>query len=326
MNRKTVAEIKENETVESTFFVKSKISGTGRTGKPYLSLVIMDATGEVEARIWDDALEWEKTFREGDFVKIRAKVVSYQGRRQVNITELRRCFPDEVNPDEFFPSSQKNPEEMFRELRALISTIEDSHLKELLNRVFSEPKIVQDFQSAPAAKSVHHVFRGGLLEHTLSVARLADQAVTHYQDFGNHRINRDLLLAGAILHDIGKIREISAAAGFPYTTEGRLIGHIVLGVSLVRDAMKQLKGFPEDLGNQLLHLLISHHGLQEYGSPQPPMTLEAMMLYYFDDIDSKIESITTLLESDADRGGDEWTPYHRAYNRFFYKGKTQPED
>ena len=321
MKRKTVSEIKENESVESTFFVKSKSSGTGRTGKPYLSLVLMDATGEVEARIWDDALEWDKAFREGDFIVIRAKVVSYQGRRQVNISELRRCSPEEVTPDDFFPSSRKNLEELFRELQEVIRSVRDPHLRELLELIFSDPDISRDFQTAPAAKSIHHVFRGGLLEHTLSVAKMADRVVAHYQDLENQRINRDLLVAGALLHDIGKIREISPSAGFPYTTEGRLIGHIVLGAAMVRESIRAIEGFPGELETLLLHMLISHHGLQEYGSPQPPMTLEAMVLYYLDDIDSKIESITTLLDSDS-APGEEWTPYHRSYQRFFFKGKT----
>lgn len=320
MNRKTVAELRENEPVESSFLVKSKNSGTGRTGRLFLNLVLMDATGEIEAKIWDDAAEWDKAFAEGDFVKVRGKTLSYQGRLQLNISELRRCFGDEVNPDDYFPHSQKNLEEMFREFLALINSIQNPYLKKLLQQIFLDPRISADFKITPAAKSIHHVYRGGLLEHSLSIARLAQKLIAHYRDFNQVPIDGDLLLAGAILHDLGKIREISPEGNFNYTTEGRLLGHIMLGLDLVSEQIKKIPDFPSPLELTLKHLILSHHGLQEFGSPQEPMILEAMILYYLDDLDSKIESISTLLEKDK-ASKDEWTSYHRSYERYFYKGK-----
>ena len=320
MNRKTVAELRENEPVESSFLVKSKNTATGRTGRLFINLVLMDSTGEIEAKIWDDAAEWDKAFSEGDLVKVRGKILNYQGRLQLNVAELRRCFSDEVNPDDFFPHSHQDLEKMFREFLSLINSIQNPYLKKLLQQIFLDPQISADFKIAPAAKSVHHVFRGGLLEHSLSIAKLTQKFVAHYRDFSQLQIDGDLLLAGAALHDLGKIKEISPEGNFSYTNEGRLIGHIVLGFELVSGEIKKIQDFPPELELTLKHILLSHHGFQEFGSPQEPMTLEAMILYYLDDLDSKIQSISSHLEKDK-TNKDDWTPYHRSYERYFYKGK-----
>jgi 3'-5' exoribonuclease len=216
--------------------------------------------------------------------------------------------------DDYAAASRFSAEEMFQALQAFVEGIESPFLKNLLHGIFGDAEIAGLFKRAPAAKAMHHFYAGGLLEHTLSVTRILDFLSRHYD-----RINRDLLLTGGMLHDIGKIHELSADGMIDYTDEGRLIGHIVMGLELVNRKMAAVPDFPEDLAMELRHILISHHGAFEYGSPKRPKTEEALMVYFADDLDAKVNAFQEFI-SDSNDEESRWTPFHRLFERYIYKG------
>lgn len=317
-----VQDIKENEIIESVFLVKEKYLGFTREGNSYLNLKLADKTGDVHGRIWNNAEIVAKSFDKDDFIKVRARAISYQGVLQLNITEVRRCLDDEINPKEFLPESEKNKEEIFANLKEAISQIKDFYLKRLLELIFADNVLMEEFKQVPAAKGLHHAYLGGLLEHTLNVVNLIQDIAKRYKG-----INIDLLIAGGILHDIGKVKELNYKRSFDYTDRGRLLGHIVLGVEIVEDKIRQIEGFPDELAMLLKHLIISHHGEYEYESPKRPMTLEALILYYLDDLDAKVECMQSFIKKDK-RESKKWTFYHRVFDRFLYKdggGRNQEQ-
>lgn len=319
MGKMFVSEIKDRSQVDSVFLVREKITAMAKNGKPYLTLKLMDKTGEVEGKVWDNVDVLSAAFDKDDFVAVRSKATVYLGKMQLVIAELRRVPDEEVTLADFLPEAGRAIGEMTAELAALLATLGDQHLKRLLAAFFDDPAFMALYSSAPAAKGMHHVYLGGLLEHSLAVARLADRIVPLYEG-----INRDLLIAGALLHDVGKVREMTYSRSFDYTDEGKLLGHITIGVEMIQEKIAAVGGFPQDLAMLLKHMILSHHGQYEFGSPKRPKTVEATILNYLDDLDSKINGIRTHIGKEAE-GGSRWTSYHRLYDRYFYKENCQDE-
>jgi len=319
MRDRFIAEVKEHDSVDNVFLVKSKALSVGKTGKPYLVITLMDKTGELEGRVWDDAEEISSAFEADDFIRAKGRVSAYMGKLQVKVSGIVRVDEDSVELEDFLPCSERDPDEMFGELAGIIDSVKDGYIKKLLSLLMDDPAIARGFRRAPAAKGMHHVYIGGLLEHVLSICRLIDFVATHY---GNG-IKRDLLIAGAILHDMGKTRELSYARSFGYTDEGRLLGHITIGVEMMDEKMKTIDGFPAETALLLKHMILSHHGEYAYGSPKRPKTLEATILSYLDDLDAKVNSIRSLIANESGNGSN-WTGFHRLFERFIYKG-CEPE-
>jgi 3'-5' exoribonuclease len=289
------------------FLVHQKDLRANRAGDGYLSLVLGDDTGTVDARMWDN-LETLPDFSAGDVLKVKGRVQLYRNRLQLSVTQLRAARREEATPGDFLPRSARDPLEMFAELRQIAAGIQQPHLHALLAAVLDDPTVASRLLIAPAAKSMHHAFRGGLLEHVLSLCKMCDLAASHYR-----QIRRDLLMSGAILHDIGKIRELSYDASFQYTNEGQLVGHLVQGVEMVREKMRIVPEFPPAYRVLIEHLLLSHHGHLEFGSPKEPLFPEALLLHYLDDLDSKMEAMrATLAGTMPDQ---EWTARCPALDR-----------
>lgn len=313
MNKVYVSSIKDRDQLESVFLVKDKIMAMAKNGKPYMTLKLMDKTGEIEGRVWDNVDELSAIFERDDFIAIRCKASVYLGKMQLVISELVRVPDGRVQLADFLPESDRPVVEMEQELAALLSSFTDPHLKALMDSFFGDAELMGLYRIAPAAKGMHHVYLGGLLEHSLAVARLVDVIIPLYGG-----LNRDLLVAGALLHDVGKVREMTYQRSFDYTDEGKLLGHITIGVEMVQERIAAIPGFPAELGMLLKHMLLSHHGQYEYGSPKRPKTVEATILNYLDDLDSKINGIRTHLRKETE-SQSRWSSYHRLYDRYFFK-------
>lgn len=315
--KRFVSELKENESLESSFLVKAKNLGNTRSGNPFLRIRLADRSGETEARIWERALELNGDFDVNDVVQVRAKVERYQGELQLNISDLERIDPKKVNPSLYLPTGPKDPADLWLQLTDLAAQVKNSYLKRLLQSFLTDADFVKQMKQAPAAKIMHHAYLGGLLEHTVSVTRLLGRICEHYP-----RLDRDLLVTGAILHDIGKLEEFSYDLQLDYTDAGRLLGHVVLGVQRVQEKISKIKGFPSDLSLALQHLIISHHGEYDFGSPKRPKILEAFALHYADDLDAKMNHVSGLLAADQN-SDSRWTPYQQVYGRYLFKGSIE---
>ena len=336
MKRVFLKDIKERERVEGIFLVSKKDMPISKSGKPYLNLKLMDKTGELDARVWDKAEELFGNFKKNDFIKIKGWAVSYQSVVQLNISSIKTCTEAEVDLEDFLPTAARDGDEMLDDLTSIIKKMKDRYLRELLMLFVTDEEIRTLWKKAPAAKGMHHVYLGGLLEHSLSLSKLVLNVVNHYHsenlDYLDKNtskegspmpcrgINEDLLLSGAILHDIGKIYELSYNKSFDYADEGRLLGHITIGIEMIGKKVSRIPGFPKELATLLKHLILSHHGHLVFGSPKRPKTVEAIMLYYLDDMDSKIQSFQSLIQKD--KSDSNWTGYHRLYERCLYKGPS----
>ncbi len=308
-----VAQIRERDQVNGQFLVREKITAMAKNGKPYLTLKLMDCTGEIEGRVWDRVEELSGLFDKDDFVRVAGKASVYLGKMQLVVQRLEKIAEQDVDLGDYLPVSGRPVEEMLAELRQLVASLETPHFRDLMEAFLADEEFLRLFAQAPAAKSIHHVYLGGLLEHSLAVAQLADDIGRRYPG-----VQRDLLLTGALLHDIGKVAELCYERSFGYTDTGKLLGHIVIGVEMVEAKLRQLGDFPVPAGLLLKHLLLSHHGQYEYGSPKRPKTLEAVILNYLDDLDSKINGVQTHLQKEPDNGAA-WSGYHRIYDRYFFK-------
>ena len=320
MAKQYVAEIKDRDPVSAVFLVKEKIMAMAKNGKPYMNLRLMDRSGEVEAKLWDNTDVLDKLFDKNDFVSVRGKASVYMNKLQVVIAEIGRIPEEDVDLGDFLPESPRGVDEMRLELSQVVMALTNPHLKELMERFLADEKFMALYCKAPAAKGMHHVYLGGLLEHSLSLVKLVTSIVPLYED-----INQDLLVAGALLHDVGKIYEMSFERAFDYTDAGKLLGHITIGVELVDEKIRQVPGFPRELALLLKHMLLSHHGQYEFGSPKRPKTVEATILNYLDDLDSKINGIRSHIAKEA-VSTSRWTAHHRLYDRYFFKGSGLDED
>jgi len=316
MKRDFVERIKENDQVKGVFLVKEKVMATSKEGAPFLKVKLADRTGEIEGRIWEGVEETSKLFKKGDFILIEAQAVTFQDRLQLRILTLEPYPSEEVDLEDFLPKSPRPPEEMLEELRRIALMIREPFLFRLVFSFLEDEDFLRLFIKAPASRRLHHARIGGLLEHTLSVVKLVERIRGHYEE-----VNWDLLLAGAILHDVGKVRELGEGLLFDYTDEGRLLGHILLGLEMVQEKISSIPGFPEDLAMLIKHLIASHHGQYEWGSPKRPKTLEAELLHQLDNLDAKVTGIAEFIRRRGQKG--EWTEYHRLFERFFYRGKEE---
>jgi len=307
-----INEIKENDSVDSLFLVKEKSSSLTKTGSAYLKLKLGDRSGEMESRIWTSVENLSEAFGKDDFVHVKGKAVTYQEHLQLNITHIERVGEDEILCPDFFPTAEKNIDEMSQSLIEIGRQVKNPYLNQLLRLFFEDESFFERFKMAPASKWLHHTYLGGLLEHTLSLAHLVLKNAYHYKG-----LNMDLLITASILHDLGKVDELSYHRSFDYSDEGRLLGHIILGIERVEEKIRQLPDFPKDLSTLLKHLLLSHHGQYLWGSPKRPMTLEAVMLHYLDDMDAKINGIQQFLKTQVPEGS-KWSSYHRRFEQFFY--------
>jgi 3'-5' exoribonuclease len=311
-----IEQIKAGDKVNDLFLVEEKNLAFSQKGAPYLSLRLKDRTGQLDGRIWDNASNLDKGFKKGDIIFIQSRAVSYKGIIQLSIIDVRPATPEETTWEDFLPTVKGDIDAMYGELMALAGQVVLPPLKALLDAFFSDEALASLFRRAPAAKGFHHVNIGGLLEHTLSVTRLLVMVADHYP-----RCNRDLLIVGGILHDIGKIHEFTYEGNIDYSDEGRLIGHIVIGLEMLDAKIATIPDFPAKLGMELRHLILSHHGMLEYGSPKRPKTVEAMIVHQIDDMDAKVNAFQEYIDSSEDNDSD-WTPFHRLFERYIYKGST----
>ena len=298
----------ENQVITSSFVVVSKQAKPKKSGELYLALVLADRTGHLEAKMWDNVSDHINCFEQDDFIKVRGLINKFNGRFQLTLHKVRSLRDAEVEFDDYLPRTTKDVNVLWCTLGEFVSSFRDPHLKALVEAFMADPQIEQAYKTAPAAKSLHHAFIGGLLDHVVSLFQLCDLACRNYPDM----INRDLLLTGAFLHDIGKVQELTFARSFTYTTRGQLLGHMIIELEMLQQKLALLPGFPEEYKTLIEHLIISHHGKYEFGSPKMPMFPEALMLHYLDDLDSKMESMRAhfLREPEA-----EWTTYNASLER-----------
>jgi 3'-5' exoribonuclease len=299
----------ENKVITSCFVVISKQVKPKKTGEPYLALTLGDRTGQIEAKMWDNVEDSLDAFEQDDFLKIKGLVNKYKNRFQITIHKLRRLGESEVDFADYLPKTTKDIGELWQTLAGFVATFQNPYLKALVEAFMSDPEIAEAYRCAPAAKTLHHAYIGGLLDHVVSLCRSCDLVCRNYP-----QINRDLLLTGAFLHDIGKIHELTYNRSFSYTTRGQLLGHMVIELEMLQSKLALVPGFPDELKTLVEHLIISHHGQYEFGSPKLPMFPEALMLHYLDDLDSKMESMRAHFEREA--GTDSaWTGYNSSLGR-----------
>jgi 3'-5' exoribonuclease len=308
-----IKDIRENQQLDDIFLIKEMSRAETRNGNPYLSLVLMDRSGEIGGRVWEDADRWQSECAIGRIVRVTALAQSFKGILQLKISAIRAVPPGEADPTQFVPAAPGDHKAMAAELLKLAKEVENPFLRELLLAFFQDRKFFAIFKKAPAAKAMHHAYVGGLLEHSLAVARLAGKIADLYPV-----ADRALLVAGALLHDVGKVEEFSFDTyPFDYSDSGRLMGHHVLGVEMVQARLARIAGFPPDLAVRLKHLILSHHGRHEFGSPSLPMMIEAFILNFLDDLDAKVNYIQRLGSQTA-AAGYQWTDYQRSLERFLY--------
>lgn len=313
-----IKQLMPGEEVVDFFICSSKAIKVDRNGNKYLDLRLTDASGQIAAKKWDATDSESESFTVHDIIKVKAIVTSDNYGMQLKVEKIRPATPDdEVDLASLLPASSKSLEEMEAELTQIMGSIVDPHLAALLRAIFDDPVMYRAFCDCPAAKGFHHNYIHGLLEHSISVCRLAEAVASHYAS----EVNHDLLVTGALLHDIGKTEEFEYSTFIDYSDSGRLLGHIVLGEKIVTEAIHRLGSFPQELKLQLLHLILSHHGEYQYGSPRRPKTLEAFILSHVDDIDAKANVVTRLRAEKA--GTDEaWSDFNRVLDRFLYLKKA----
>jgi 3'-5' exoribonuclease len=310
-----VKDIKEDNHVHGRYLVKVKKTGQTKNGDPFISITLSDRTGDVESRVWDNALELSSLFNEGDVLEVEGQATSYKNRIQLVLSNLK--VADEEDPSIFLESVPRDIDEMMGDLRKIIAKIKDSHLKMLSHRFLSDRAFMELFKRAPASKNFHHNYIGGLLEHTLSVCQISLRVTEQYPN-----LDKDLMITGAFLHDIGKVREFRYDTWIEYTDEGRLLGHLVQGTAMVDEKLAGIKNFPDEIALRLKHIILSHHGEYEFGSPKRPKFLEAFALHLIDDLDAKINGLRRFMEKDMKEGA--WTDFNKMFERYFLKERPSP--
>ena len=304
---KFIKEYKDGDRVFDIYLCKHKTSAVTKNGKPYDNAILQDKTGTLDAKIWDPANPGIGEFDTLDYIEVYGEITSFQGALQVNVKRIRKCQEGEYQPSDYLPVSKYDIEEMFAQLQSFIGQVENKYLKQLLQEFFiKDQDFVKVFKQSSAAKTVHHGFVGGLLQHTLSVTRLCDYYCKSYE-----QLNRDLLLTAAICHDIGKTREISLFPENDYTDDGQFLGHIVIGVEMVGEKIHNIPGFPPILAGELKHCILAHHGEYEFGSPKKPAIMEAVALNFADNTDAKLQTFTEILENTGEKG---WFGFNRLFD------------
>lgn len=302
-----IKELRDGEMISEIYLCKNKVIAKTKAGKTYYSMQLQDKTGIIDAKIWElnNAIAH---FEPMNYIRVDAQVVSFNGALQLNVKRVRVADEGEYNVSDYMPCSDKNIDTMYGELLALIDSVQNKYLNALLKKMFVEDKaFVEKFKNHSAAKSIHHGFIGGLLEHSLSVAKLCEYIASNYP-----AVNHDLLVTAAICHDIGKVDEISSFPENDYTDEGQLVGHIVMGTMMIADKIREISDFPVKLANELKHCILSHHGELEYGSPKKPALIEALALAHADNLDAKLQTFTEVIKSNSDK--TEWLGYNKMFD------------
>jgi 3'-5' exoribonuclease len=295
----------ENKVISGSFLVTNKQVKPKKTGEPYLDLMLADSTGQIPAKMWDNVATATEQFEVNDVIRVKGVFNKYNHRFQFTIRSIDgKLRDDQIEFADYLPKTSKDIDELWRTLGEFVASVKEPYLRALLDAFLSDPVIAHAYRNAPAAKTLHHAFIGGLLEHVVSLFRSCDLMQRNYP-----HVNRDLLLTGAFLHDIGKIHELSYARSFTYTTAGQLLGHMIIELDMVREKAALVPGFPLELRMLVEHLIISHHGHYEFGSPKLPMFPEALMLHYLDDLDSKMEAMRAQMERDGELDSP-WTSYN----------------
>lgn len=303
---KFIKEYRDGDRVFDIYLCKHKQSMVTKNGKSYESLILQDKTGTLDAKVWEPNNPGIGDFDSLDYIEVYGDITSFQGSLQVNVKRIRRCQEGEYQPADYLPVSSRNIEEMYRELTDLVASIENPYLRQLLESFFvQDEKFQKAFRNSSAAKTVHHGFVGGLLEHTLGVTKLCDYYCSAYPI-----LKRDLLLTAAMCHDIGKILEISPFPENNYTDDGQLLGHIVMGSQMIGERAARIQGSPHELLSQVQHCILAHHGKYEFGSPRIPALIEALALNYADDTDAKLETFKEILDNAKEPG---WLGYNRLF-------------
>ncbi len=318
MVRKFVQQLADGDSVEETFLVADKQYRANRNGNLYLQLDLRDRSGAMSARLWNAPEPLARSFEAGDFLLVKGKVQLFQGALQMILNHLERVPGDQVELGDFLPHTEQDVARLFDRLRTLLRQLNNPHLRALAECFLMDEEFVAAFCKVPAGVRMHHAYVGGLLEHVVTLLEGADRLAPLYPG-----IDRDLLLSGVFLHDVGKVRELACDRAFAYTDEGQLVGHIVLGVEMLMEKVRQVpdltgEPFPPELLLRLKHLIVSHHGTLEFGSPVMPMTPEAIALHYLDNLDAKVHSFTRDIRED--RGASAWTPFSQATQRRLFKG------
>jgi 3'-5' exoribonuclease len=315
MKQSTVASIGKlpsGANIQTTFLVLAKDRKTTNAGSAYLDLILQDATGQIRAKVWDaDRLNLE--FAEDDIVRVSATVEDYQGLRQLKVRSLSRADGDGLPLQDYLPHSEQDPAALLASVIERARRVSTAPLRSLLLAVLEDPAMARKYQLSPAATSFHHAYLGGLVEHVNSLLSLADVVCDHYAS-----LDRDLVIAGLILHDVGKVEEMTFERGLRYTTRGKLLGHISLGLEMVREKARAVPDFPSELWDRLEHIILSHHGKLEFGSPKEPAFPEALVVHHLDDLDSKLASMAAQYAAESGQEGD-WTTRNRALGRELLK-------
>jgi len=317
MKKQFINAIKAGDAVDDIFVLSEKTLSQKRDGKNFLNITVSDKSGSIKGVVWDNVDQIVSGITAGGFVHIKGKISEYKGMLQLGVKTMAAVSPDSVNPSDFIPATDLNIDDMYIRLLKITASIETGYLKELLEAFWNDEDFVRKFKTAPAAKKMHHAYLGGLLEHTLSMTILANKIAGHYSEYYTG-IDKDLLLTGALLHDIGKTIEFDYKFSIDYSVEGRLLNHIVIGIEMLDEKLKKIKDFPEEQAILLKHMIVSHHGIREFGSPEPPKTIEAVLLNYIDEIDSKVNCIREFIATEDPN--ETWTSYHKLLERHFYIG------
>lgn len=319
MKEQFVRDLKEGDRVLSFFLVKHKQLEyfRDRTKGQFLTLVLSDKTGQILARVWEKAPKLAETFAEGDVVKVLGKAEEYLGRLQIIVARLRPAKEGEYDLEDFLPHTERDVEEMLAMVHQTIASIENPYLRAILDKFFADKEFVAAFSRAPAARRIHHAYLGGLLEHTVEVVTLCQTVLTLYP-----QIHRDLLITGALLHDVGKTKEFTYQHEIDYSDEGRLLGHVVLSERMITERIAEIPDFPPELALRLRHLVISHHGRYEWGSPRRPKTLEACALHYIENLDAQVNRFAQIIAARRDKTKP-WTEYDALLRRYLYAGREE---
>ena len=323
MTRRYVNQLINGDSVDESYLVADKQLRANRQGNLYLQLELRDKSGSVGARLWNASEGLARTFEPGDFLQVRGKTQVFQGALQIILSHIEVIDPARVEPDDFLPQSTQNVARLTVRLREVLFSMSNPHLRALVECFLIDEEFVRKYTTAPAGIKNHHAYHAGLLEHVVTLLTIAERIVDLYPD-----MDRDLLLTGIFLHDIGKIDELSYDRAFAYSDEGQLVGHLVMGVEMLRDKVERtadLTGepFPAELLLRLKHMIVSHHGTYEFGSPKLPMTLEAVALHYLDNLDAKVHAFTREIRDDPCRESS-WTPFQQNLGRRLFKGTVAP--
>jgi len=315
MPKAYISDLEEGEPFISFFAVRNK-QVRHYEGKPFLVLDLGDKTGRLRGTVWEEADQIKDVVQKGDVAKVKGKVIRYRDALEIRVEKLRKARRKEYDLSDFMRGSDRDAEQVYQLIQKKCSAVKDKHLSALLRQCFSDSDLVEGFKTAPAGKRWHHAYLGGLMEHTLAVMELCDTAATLYP-----LADRSLLLAGALLHDIGNIEAYECTTFIDYTDIGRLQGHVLLGARLVENKIEQVQGFPEELKLRLMHLILSHHRELRYGSPVVPMTLEALVLAYANELDMKAGAFTRVIEREKESGST-WSQWVNLIDRYIYFGES----